>query len=150
MTGLYGTDSDDEDPGHGWVVPRADGLRAMCGGPSRCPLCAAALARQAAERDAVEARRQARQIMRREHVDHGLHVVLGTPRGVPSAGMCWYGRCDCGWRSTLHPHTLGMDSEAAREQIRGEFDTHRLSATIDDAAERALAEWTITHGGGQR
>lgn len=34
---------------HGWVTPRADGARARCGGPGRCPSCAAELREKAAQ-----------------------------------------------------------------------------------------------------
>jgi hypothetical protein len=27
------------DTGHGWVVPRDDGMKARCGGPALCPEC---------------------------------------------------------------------------------------------------------------
>lgn len=40
--------------GHGWVMPRADGVQARCGGPVLCSECRAELEAVEAEEQATE------------------------------------------------------------------------------------------------
>lgn len=132
----------DSGEGHGHVVPRPDGLVYDCGGPDRCPLCAAELAEQQARLAAVELRRRERAAKARAPQQHERRIRLRSPRHPRTGPLEWVVSCRCGWSTDPRPHDLGADSAPVREALALEWAEHAATADAPETAEDALARWT--------